>query len=269
MQNWSGDSRTLHFIVKELGVRKRAGCKKVILEDGSVARDAKQEQRWWLKHFASQLGGSAATEDGPRLPEIGSVISTKCRPPGFDEVADVVAILPKLRATAPDDVPNEARLETTASKICSRTVKRKTVPQMVERGRSSQMGGMPGRSAETGSHVGRLFAERQRECKASYALVFVDAVLRDALWSPSRTLRCTRALFEEFGLDPALGEELWHQLQTEPAVAQVIGIPERERQIWRIGMRARGLTCVGVSSRLRQDVEWFRGTLWRTFSSTR
>ena len=50
------------------------------------------------------------------------------------------------------------------------------------------MGGIPRRSAETGSHVVRLFAERQRERKASYALVFVDAVdafcsvVRDALW---------------------------------------------------------------------------------------
>ena len=41
------DSRTLYPIVKDLGVRNRAGFKKVILEDGSVARDAKQEQRWW------------------------------------------------------------------------------------------------------------------------------------------------------------------------------------------------------------------------------
>ena len=101
---------------------------------------------------------------------------------------------------------------------------------MVERCRNSQVGGIPRRSAETGSHVARLFAERQRECKASYALVFVDAVaafysvVRDALWGPSRTLRCTRELFEEFGLDPALCEELWHQLQTEPAGAEVIGI---------------------------------------------
>ena len=28
-----------------------------------------------------------------------------------------------------------------------------------------------------------------------------------------------------------LGAELWHQLQTEPAAAELIGIPERERQI--------------------------------------
>ena len=32
------------------------------------------------------------------------------------------------------------------------------------------------KSAETGSHIARLFAERQRERKASYALVFVDAI---------------------------------------------------------------------------------------------
>ena len=102
-----GESRTLYSIVKELG-RKRAGFKKVSLEDGSVARDAKQEQRWWLKHFASQLEGSAATEDRPRLPEIGSVVSATCKPPSFDEIADVVAILPKWRATASDGVPNEA-----------------------------------------------------------------------------------------------------------------------------------------------------------------
>ena len=79
--------------MKELGVRKRAGLKKVILEDGSVARDVKQEQRWWLKHFASQLGGSAATEDRSRLAENGSVVSTACKPPSFDEIAEVVAIL--------------------------------------------------------------------------------------------------------------------------------------------------------------------------------
>ena len=97
------------------------------------------------------------------------------------------------------------------------------------------MGRIPRRSTETGSHVARLFAESQRERKASYALVFVDAVaafysvVRDAWWGPSRTLRCTRELFEEFGLDPALGGE--HQLQTEPAAAEVIGTPERERQI--------------------------------------
>ena len=99
------------------------------------------------------------------------------------------------------------------------------------------MGGISRRSAEAGSHVVRLFAERQRERKASYALVFVDAVaafysvVRDALWGPFRTLRCTRELFEEFGLDPVLGEEQWHQLQVEPAAAEVIGVPERERQI--------------------------------------
>ena len=68
-------------------------------------------------------------------------------------------------------------------------------------------------------------------------LVFVDAVaavysvVRDALWGPFRTLRCTRKLFEEFGFGPVLGEELWHQLQVEPAAAEVIGVPERERQI--------------------------------------
>ena len=56
-------------------------------------------------------------------------------------------------------------------------------------------------------------------------------MVRDALLGPSRTLRCTRELFEEFGLDPVLGEELWHQPQTEPAAAEVIGIPEREREI--------------------------------------
>ena len=59
------------------------------------------------------------------------------------------------------------------------------------------------------------------------ALVFVDAVaafhsvVRDALWGPFRTLRCTRELFEEFGLVPLLGEEPWHQLQVEPAAAEV------------------------------------------------
>ena len=99
------------------------------------------------------------------------------------------------------------------------------------------MGGIPRRSAETGSHVVRLFAERQRERKASYALVFVDAVaafysvVRDALWGPFRTLRCTREIFEEFGLDPVLGEEPWQQLHVEPAASEVIGVPERERQI--------------------------------------
>ena len=103
-----GDSRTLHSIVKELGVRKRCGHKKVVLEDGSVAQDAKQEQRWWLKHFASELGGSTATEDRSKFPEIGSVVSTTCKPPSFDEIADVVAILPKWRATAPHGIPNEA-----------------------------------------------------------------------------------------------------------------------------------------------------------------
>ena len=98
------------------------------------------------------------------------------------------------------------------------------------------MGGIPRRSAETGSHVVRLFAERHRKRRASYALVFMDAVaafynvVRDALRGPFRTLRCTRELFEEFGFDPVLGEELW-QLQVEPAAAEVIGIPERERQI--------------------------------------
>ena len=93
-----GDSRTLYSIVK--GVRKRAGFKKVILEDGSVARDVQQEQRWWLKHFASQLGGSAATEAwacGQHNVQAAN-----------DEIADVVAILPKWRATAPDGVPNVA-----------------------------------------------------------------------------------------------------------------------------------------------------------------
>ena len=116
-------------------------------------------------------------------------------------------------------------LETSAAKMFSRIVRRRMVPQMVEQCRSSQMVGIPRRSAETGSHVVRLFAERQRERTASYALVFVDAVaefysvVRDALRGPSRTLRCTRELFEEFGLDPVLGEELWHQLQTEAAEA--------------------------------------------------
>ena len=61
-----GDSKAPFSIVKELRVRKRAGFKKVILEDGSVARDTKQEQRWWLHHFAFHLGvGTAATEDSP------------------------------------------------------------------------------------------------------------------------------------------------------------------------------------------------------------
>ena len=41
-QRFRVDSRTLHSIVKELGVSKRGGFKKVILEDGSVARDAQQ-----------------------------------------------------------------------------------------------------------------------------------------------------------------------------------------------------------------------------------
>ena len=195
-----GDSRTLHSIVKELGVRKRGGFKKVILEDGSVARDEQQEQRWWLKHFASQLGGSAATEKCPSSPERGPVVSTTCKPPSFGETAGVVAMLPKWRATAPDGVPNEALkaaplvmvtqlvillqkvymggrvpstwrgtrlvdvpkskkggwrgdqtkrrfvgLETCASKIFSRIVRRRTVQPMVERCRSSQI---PQRSAE-------------------------------------------------------------------------------------------------------------------------
>ena len=67
------------------------------------------------------------------------------------------------------------------------------------------MGGIPRRSAETGSHIVRPFAERQRERKATYASVFLDAVaafcsvVRDALWA-FRTLRCTRELSEEFGL---------------------------------------------------------------------
>ena len=44
----------------------------------------------------------------------------------------------------------------------------------------------------------KRFSERQRERRASYAFVFVDAVaafysvVRDALWGPSRTLRGTR-----------------------------------------------------------------------------
>ena len=59
----------------------------------------------------------------------------------------------------------------------------------------------------------------------------IHSAVRDALWGPSRTLRCTQELFEEFGLDAVLGGELWHQLQTEPAAAEVIGIPERELQI--------------------------------------
>ena len=69
-----GDSRALYSIVKELGVRKRAGFKKVILEDGSVARDTKQEQRWWFRIPAG--GGTAATEDSPRSPEKGPAVST-------------------------------------------------------------------------------------------------------------------------------------------------------------------------------------------------
>ena len=82
----------------------------------------------------------------------------------------------------------------------------------------------------------RLF-ERQRERRVSDALVFVDVVaaccslVRDALRGLSRTLRGTRELLEEFGLDPVLGEELWHQLQIKPAAAEVIGITARERQI--------------------------------------
>ena len=67
-------------------------------------------------------------------------------------------------------------LQTSASKIFSRIVRRRTVPQLVESCRSSQMGGTPWRSAETGSHVVRQFAEGQRERKASYAMVFEDAV---------------------------------------------------------------------------------------------
>ena len=51
--------------------------------------------------------GTAATEDSPRSPERGPAVSTTCNPPSF-EIADVVAILPKWRATAPDGVPNEA-----------------------------------------------------------------------------------------------------------------------------------------------------------------
>ena len=70
-----GDSSALYSIVKESEVRQRAGFKKVILEGGSVARHTKQEQRWWLDHFASQLGGSAATGDRSILPEIGPVVS--------------------------------------------------------------------------------------------------------------------------------------------------------------------------------------------------
>ena len=79
---------------------------------------------------------------------------------------------------------------------------RETREERLERSLSDlivlQMGGIPQRSAETGSHVVRLFAERQRETRASYALVFVDAVatfysvVRDALWGPSRTLRGSR-----------------------------------------------------------------------------
>ena len=89
------------------------------------------------------------------------------------------------------------------------------------------MGGIPQRSAETGSHVARLFAERQ-----DLGLCGCDSgVLQCALWCPSRTVRCTRELLEEFGLDPALGEELWHQLQTDSETAEVISIPKRERQI--------------------------------------
>ena len=36
------------------------------------------------------------------------MVSTTCKPPSFDETADVVAILPKWRATGPDGVLNEA-----------------------------------------------------------------------------------------------------------------------------------------------------------------
>ena len=68
----------------------------------------KQEQRWWLDDFASQQGGTTATVDSPRPPEEGAAASTNCQPPSYDEIADVVAVLPKLRATAPHGVPNEA-----------------------------------------------------------------------------------------------------------------------------------------------------------------
>ena len=92
-----GDSRAPCSIVRELGVRKRAGFKKVTLKDGSVAQHAKLGQRWWPDHFASQLGGTAATVDSPSPPEEGLAASTNCQPPSYDEIADVVAVLPKLR----------------------------------------------------------------------------------------------------------------------------------------------------------------------------
>ena len=76
-----------------------------------------------------------------------------------------------------------------------------------------------------------------------------------------RTLRCARELFEEFGLDPLLGEELWHQLQVEPAAAEVIGVQERERQIM-----ADWYECTWVDVRGDKDVERYRG-IRRTFSS--
>ena len=45
---------------------------------------------------------------GPRPLEEGPAASTNSQLPNYDEIADVVAVLPKLRATAPDGVPNEA-----------------------------------------------------------------------------------------------------------------------------------------------------------------
>ena len=78
-----GRSRGLYTTVRELGARERAGLEKVILEDGSVAQDTRQEQRWWLDHFSAQLGRTAAAADTPILAEVGLLVDTACQPPSY------------------------------------------------------------------------------------------------------------------------------------------------------------------------------------------
>ena len=85
-----------------------ADSRKWFSRDGSVARDVQQEQRWWFETLRFPAGLVSRDRKMPQLSGREPVVSTTCKPPSFDEIADVVAILPKWRATAPDGVPNEA-----------------------------------------------------------------------------------------------------------------------------------------------------------------
>ena len=54
-----------------------------------------------IHHHHHQVDSPGPLEEGPAA-------STNCQSPRYYMTADVVAVLPRLRATAPDGLPNEA-----------------------------------------------------------------------------------------------------------------------------------------------------------------